>query len=169
MPELVLDTCAISNFALAGGLGIIEGLYQGNACITDIVSLEILRGIQSGHARLEAVPKAVRAGWLREIGLKPGKERELFEALSVSCGLGEASCLAAAKTRGLTFASDDRMARGEARRLGIRLTGTLGMLVKAVRAGICGPAAADAYLRKMVESGFYSPVRSIRGILNGSP
>lgn len=164
MPEIVIDICVISNFALAGALGILEGLYRNKAYIIDIVSIEILRGIQSGHNRLEAIPKAVQAGWLKETGLKLGKERELFETLSVSLGLGEASSIAVAKSRGFVFASDDRMARAEAARLGVPLTGTLGILVKAVRAGVCDLEAADGYLGKMIESGFFSPVRSVREI-----
>jgi hypothetical protein len=135
--------------------------YRDRAYITDFVAAEILRGIQAGHARLGALPKAVQAGWLKEIGVRTGKERELFKTLSVSLGLGEASSIAVAKRRGFRFASDDRVARAEAARLGVPLTGTLGILVKAARGGICDLRTADAYLLKMIESGFFSPVRSL--------
>lgn len=169
MPEIVFDCCAISNFALAGAFGILESLYRDRATITDFVSAEVLRGIQAGHARLEAIPKAVRAGWLKETKLRSGKEKELFETLSVSRGFGEASSLAIAKSRNLIFASDDHMARAEAAQLGVPLTGTLGILLKAVRTGICDLRTADGYLVKMIESGFFSPVRSLREIPSGSP
>jgi predicted nucleic acid-binding protein len=169
MPEIVFDTCVISNFALAGALGILERLYQNKAYITDVVFFEILRGIQSGHAQLEAIPKAIRAGWLRETGLKPGKEKRLFEAFSISRGLGEASGLAVAQSRHFIFASDDQMARAEAARMGVRLTGTLGILIRAIREGVCDVRAADGYLVKMIEVDFFSPVRSLREILNDSP
>jgi len=162
MPEIVFDTCVISNFALAGGLGILEGLYRDKARITDVVSLEILRGIQSGHTRLESIPTAIRAGWLKEVRLKTGRERALFEGLSVSLGLGEASSLAVAKARGLVFASDDQAARAEAARLGVALTGTVGILLRAVRKGACDVRAADGYLAGMIDAGFSSPVRSLR-------
>jgi predicted nucleic acid-binding protein len=168
MPEIVFDTCVISNFALAGALGIMENLYRDRAHITDFVAAEILRGIRAGHARLEAIPKAVRSGWLQEIGLRTGKERGLFETLLVSLGLGEASSIAVAKRRGFRFASDDRVARTEAARLGVPLTGTLGILVKAARGGICDLRTADAHLGKMIEAGFFSPVRSIGEWLNGN-
>ena len=161
MPEIVFDTCVLSNFALAGALGIPERLYRDRAHITDFVAAKILRGIQAGHARLGAIPKAVQAGWLKELGLRTGKERELFKTLSVSLGLGEALSIAVAKRRGFRFASDDRVARAAAARLGVPLTGTLGVLVKAVRAGVCDLSTADAYLLKMIESGFFSPVRSL--------
>ena len=82
-------------------------------------------------------------------------------SLSRSLGLGEASAIALAKSRGLVFASGDRLARAEAAALAVRLTGTLGILIKAVRAGVCDRRAADAYLSGMIEASFYSPVRSI--------
>lgn len=168
MPEIIFDTCAISNFALAGAPGVLESLYQKKAYITDFVSAELLRGIQAGHARLEAIRPAVRTGWLKETGLRSDREKKLFETLSVSRGLGEASSLAVATCRGLLFASDDRVARVEAFRLGVSLTGTLGILIKAARTGVCDLATADRYLAKMMESGFYSPVRSIGEWLSGN-
>ncbi len=162
MPEIVLDTCAISNFALAEALGLLEGLYGGRAYITESVSAEILRGTQAGHARLGAIPKAVRAGWIRETGPRSRGERRLFESLSISLGLGEASSIAIAKGRGFVFASDDRAARAEAARLGVPLTGTVGTLLKAARKGICDLQTADGYLGKMIEAGFFSPVSSLK-------
>jgi predicted nucleic acid-binding protein len=161
MPEVVFDTCVISNFALAGAFGILESLYRNKARITNFVAAEILRGIQSGHSRLEAIPGAVRAGWLREVGLRSREDKFLFESLSRSLGLGEASSIAVAKRRGFVFASDDRVARAEAVRLGMPVTGTLGILVKAIREDVCDLRTADVYLVKMIEAGFFSPVRSL--------
>jgi len=161
MPEIVLDCCVISNFALAGALGVLEALFAKKARITEFVAAEVLRGIQAGHTRLDEIPKAVRAGWLRESSLKTREEKRLFEALSRSLGLGEASAIALAKSRGLVFASDDRVARAEAAALDVCLTGTLGILARAVRTGVCELGTADAYLTGMIEAGFYSPVRSL--------
>jgi len=164
MPEIVFDSCSISNFALAGAFGIVTDLYGGRAYITEFVAAEILRGIQAGHARLGAVTEAVRAGRIKRTGLRPGKETRLFESLSLSLGLGEASSIAAAKMRGLHFASDDRVARAEAARSGVLVTGTLGILAAAVRDGVCDLKSADRHLAKMIEAGFFSPVRTIRGV-----
>ena len=93
------------------------------------------------------------------------KEKTLFESLSISLGLGEASSLAVAACRGFLFASDDQAARREAGRLGVRLTGTIGILAKAVRMRICDIKTADRYLAKMIGHGFYAPVRSVRDIV----
>ncbi len=166
MPEIALDCCVVSNFALAGALGILEALYKDKACITDFVAAEVMRGIQAGHSMLEAIPSAVGAGWLKETGLRTSGEKRLFGSLSRSLGLGEASTIAVAKSRHYLFASDDRLARAEATALDVPLTGTLGILAGAVRAGICDLKAADSYLSRMVEEGFFSPIRSLREIVS---
>jgi predicted nucleic acid-binding protein len=167
MPEIVLDCCVISNFALAEAMDLLEALFAKKAHITVFVAAEVLRGIQAGHARLEEIPKAVQADWLRESGLRTGLEKRLFASLSRSLGLGEASAIALAKARGFVFASDDRIARAEAVALGVRLTGTLGILLKAARTKVCDLRTADAYLAGMIEAGFYSPVPTVRELVRG--
>jgi len=162
MPEIVFDSCVVSNFALSGALPVLEKLYRGGAIITDFVWAEILRGIQAGHSTLAGIPESVRAGWLKETGLQSSEEKALFSGLSLSLGLGEASSLAVAKCRGYRLASDDRVARAEAARLSISLTGTVGILVKAVRSGVCDTGTADVHLKKMIAAGFFSPVQSIQ-------
>ncbi len=165
MPDIVFDSCAISNFALSGSMAIIESLCRSHAFITDFVMAEIWRGIQSGHSKLEGIAGAVRAGWLSETGLNSRAERRMMESLSQSLGLGEASSIAVAKHRGWVFASDDRVARAEANRLGIGVTGKIGILVKAVRTETCALSEAEVVLEKMIKGGFFSPVRSIRKLV----
>ncbi len=162
MPEkVVFDCCVISNFALAGALRVVEDLYPRRAAITSFVSAEVLHGIQAGHAELEAIVSAVRAGRLGIADIESNEERALFESLSVSLGLGEASSLAVARFRRRRFATDDAAARSEARKLGIDLTGTIGILRKAVELRISDSRTARAYLAKMVKRGFYSPINTL--------
>jgi len=103
-------------------------------------------------------------GWLREIDLKGKKEKALYQTLSMSLGLGEASSIAMAKVRGFIFACDDRTARREAGLLGVKLTGTLGLLKKATRDKIVNLEESDLILTRMKEKGFYSSVESLSEI-----
>lgn len=160
-PEIVFDCCVLSNFAQAGSLDLLKRLYAGVACVTPSVASENLRGIQGGHDGLTAVRDALRKGWIVEIALKTRAEVGLFEALSVSLGQGEASSIALAKARSLVFACDDKAARREATILSVRLTGTLGILLRAVRDKLLSRREADALLGGMIKGGFYSPVRSL--------
>lgn len=166
MREIIFDCCVISNFALSGSLFIIEIMYGNRAFITNFVSVEIMRGIQRGHANLKVIQEAVKNGWLKETELKSGEEKALFESLSVSLGLGEASSIVLAKTRGLLLACDDRAARREAGLLAIKLTGTLGFLKKAVKMRIINLKKADLILKSMIGYGFHSPARSLKKIID---
>jgi len=165
MPEIVFDNCVLSNFALSDSLYLIKRLYWNTAYVTNLVMAENLRGIIKGHRELAHIREAVKEGWLGEITLDSPEEMTLFESLCVSLGFGEASAIAAAKSRGFVFACDDKTARREAALLGVKLTGTIGILTKAVRRKLINPKEADEILRRMIFCGFYSPIVSIREVL----
>ena len=164
MPEVVFDCCVISNFALSGSLSIIRRMFSGKSYITNFVSAEISRGMQGGHRELTLVKEALRDGWLKEISLETEEEKTLLDALSISLGFGEASSIAVAKTRGYVLASDDNVARREANLLSIKLTGTIGILSKAVKKNIVKTKIVDSCLKKMTAHGFSLPVASINKI-----
>ena len=165
MPEVIFDCCVLSNFALSSSLPLLKSLYTSTPYITDFVSAEILRGIQKGHVKLMGIREAVSEGWLKETVLRTKEEKAIFESLSVSLGFGEASSIAVAKSRGFIFACDDKVARREANILGVRLTGTLGILKKAVTKKVIKLNDEDQILKNMIIHGFYSPVWSVREIL----
>jgi predicted nucleic acid-binding protein len=164
MPEIVFDCCVISNFAFADSLSLLRELYAGEAVITGFVGAEIMRGVQAGYRELAQIQDAVKAGWLAEISLGQGDERSLFERLSVSLGLREASSIAVAKSRRLVFACDDKAARREAGLLEVRLTGTIGILKRAMRENSISPKEGDRLLEAMRAHGYYAGVRSLRDI-----
>lgn len=165
MPELIFDNCVLSNFALSKSFYIVKKLYINRICITDFVAVENMRGMLKGHPGLAEIREAIKEGWLKELHIERAEEKALFESLTVSMGLGEASCIAIAKVRRFIFACDDRAARREANMLGIKLTGTIGILVKAVGRKIIDRKQADGILGLMIKQGFYSPVSSLSEIL----
>ncbi len=164
MPEIVCDCCCVSNFALTDSLFLLTKLYNRSVFITDFVSAEIQRGIQRGHEDLTGIRNAVKEGWLKEIVLATKEEKSLFQDLSVSLCLGEASSIAAAKSRGILFASDDRAARREAGLLGVKKTGTVGLLKRAVLNKKISLKDGDFILREMISKVFYSTVNSLSEI-----
>ena len=82
----------------------------------------------------------------------------------IHLGRGESSCLAIAKVSNSIVVTDDRSARQQCNKSNIPFTGTIGILKACVRDGSIELHEADIYLDKMINQGFYSPVRSISEI-----
>ena len=164
MHEIILDACVLSNFALSRSFHILKSSYEGYAYVSSFVAAENLRGFLSGYTGLREAMKAVDQ-WLIETNVEGKEEKILFETLSVSLGAGEASSIAIAKVRGFTFASDDRSARREASLLGVPLTGTVGILYKAVKMKLITLRKGEIVLSRMKEKGFYSPVKSLKELM----
>lgn len=164
MPEIVFDCCVLSNFAVSHSLPVIKRMYGNSAVVTDFVVAEIRRGFQAGHKHLRLIQDALDEGWLEETSLRKKEERAIFRSLSVSVGLGEASTIAVAKVRDYLFACDDRTARREAGLLGVKLSGTIGILKKALRDHVIGLKEGDRILAGMKAGGYYSHIRSLREI-----
>jgi len=158
MPDVIFDTMVISNFAKAGQLELLRKMYPANACCSGFVVAEVLRGLRQGHTALEPLVQLLSDGWPRQDDLATPAERQLFARISVSLGDGESSCLALAAQREYVFACDDRVARSEAVRLEIPLTGTVGILIKAVRTDAIDLRKANTILKRMIAAGFYAPV-----------
>lgn len=162
MPEIIFDNCVLSNFSLCDSLAVLKKLYSKKSYITGFVAAENVKGIQKGHIGLSDIKEALSEGWLKETSVKDVREKALFESLSVSLGIGEASSIAVAKVRGYVFACDDKVARREASLLGVPLTGTVGILMKGVMKRILALNEAETLLKCMIGKGFYSPVSSLR-------
>ena len=71
----------------------------------------------------------------------------------LNLGKGEADAIALASQTGLKVIIDDSKARRVAENMGLKVTGTIGILIKAERAGLIG--SAHDKVRELREKGFY--------------
>ena len=162
MPESIFNTTALSNFAAAGRLALLAERYRGLAFTTVEVGDELRKGVKAGYAYLETVLGQLdtvdSAGWLRILAPESATEHRLRSEYDHFLDPGEASCLALAISRGLTFVTDDLAARRLAEANGVPLTGTLGILIRLVREGALPLEEANAMLSAMIEKRYRSPV-----------
>ena len=142
MPEspllVVTNTTPLISLALIGKLELLRTLY-GEVVVPRAVYTEVLAGGLSHPGR-----EAVRlADWLRVQELKDTSRAALVADLD----RGEAEVIALAQEIGADLVIiDERMARQYAKRLGLILTGTLGVLLKAKHSGLIpsvGPLVAQ--------------------------
>jgi len=93
-------------------------------------------------------------------------ELEIARQLTNALGAGERSCIAVAMNRGGVFGTDDRKARQIAAGMGVKVTGTLGILVVAVERKIISFDEANQLLAQMIQNGYRSLVDDLAGLLS---
>ncbi len=174
---IIFDTTVLRNFALAEVFYILESSYKGRAFICNAVLQEVQAGIECGQrepllqsrTKLQIIKQAVDDGWLQfpSIGVNPALdivELQLMNEYQQRFGKGESESMAVAGTRSWVFATDDKAARNFAKECGIEITGTLGILVKAVSSNILSLSDADVIHTFMKNEGYRSPLPDEYGI-----
>jgi predicted nucleic acid-binding protein len=159
-PNLILlDNTVLSNFAHVNRSDLVMDLWSSSA-----TTLEAWQEFQNGIT-VGKLPKNAWKG-LSRIELA-ANERELSNDLANVLGLGECTCIAVAKHRNGVFVTDDRRARQVALELGVRVTGTLGILVVAVERKKITLKEANQLLVEMIERGYHSPVDDLGSLFSG--
>lgn len=131
MPEptrvVVVNTTPIIALALIEQFDLLPRLY-GQVVVPPAVQAEALKGGAQGIG----VTEIKNADWIRVIALTDSRRADLLPDLD----RGEAEVLALAQElRADLVVIDERLARKYARRLKLKLTGTLGILLQAKRRG----------------------------------
>jgi len=139
------------------GLAWLRKLYD-RALITPTVRSEVLTGFgRPGEAEVSAAIRRRQIGVLRRDPAGP-----LFPALDD----GEASTIRAALAHGpgALVILDELSARKAARRLGLRCTGTAGVIVEAKRARLV--MAARPLFKRLADSGFHLSSDLVAAVLD---
>ena len=160
-----VDTVTLCNFALCGRFGLLLDRYGASLCVTEQVRVELAAGHAAGYVGLEAVEEALAGGSILPAEPMQTAEYALFAELLRTLGAGEASCIALARHRGGVVVTDDRTARRRCSELRIPVTGTIGVLKALCVDHTLSAQEADAVVGRMVEIGFYSPIRRISDLL----
>ncbi|MBW2367948.1 MAG: hypothetical protein JRH15_08685 [Deltaproteobacteria bacterium] len=159
----LFDTVALSNFLLSDAAYILEKRYRKCGIITWEVYDEISAGFAE-HPALKYVDEMIDSK-IFSLATLSRKAHKVFLGLIGHLGKGEASCIASAKIQSGIVVTDDRAARKICRQLEIPVTGTVGILKASVLSDQLSLAVADIHLKKMIISGFYSPVLNISDIV----
>jgi predicted nucleic acid-binding protein len=156
---ILADTTVLSNFAQVGRQDLLQQAFPG------LSAPRTVREELSAGERLGRVPRGDWS-WLKLVELS---EAESLRAADLERHLqaGEAACLALVEARGGLVVTDDSAARRLGSVLNLRISGTLGALVRLVRQEILSLPQADVLLAEMMARGYRSPVRSLREVLEG--
>ena len=145
MPKarIVVNATPVIALALVNQLDLLKRLY-GQVSIPPAVRAEVLAGKSGspGFAELQSVK------WIRVVPLRDPQRADLLSDLD----RGEAEVIALAQELNAELVIiDERLARRHAKRLGLKLTGTLGILVKAKQRGLV--PAVKPLIEQLQQSG----------------
>lgn len=114
-------------------------------------------GLLPQLVRSMAVPPAVQAecGFaLQGFDVQPPRNTPLVAALRAGLDAGEAEAIAlASEVEGATLVLDEKKARRIARSMQLRMIGTIGLLIRAKRAGVL--SSCKSVMEDLVEVGFH--------------
>jgi predicted nucleic acid-binding protein len=127
---------------------------------------EILNGLEEGYdfyAGMEdQIHPFAEGGWIVLVSMVHEEELRFFHSLPRRLHHGEAACLAIANHRDWAFLTDDKLARKTAIQAGIVVSGTLGVLIQAVKREILTAEEGDRLLGIMILRGYRSPYDSLQ-------
>ena len=155
---VVLDNTVLSNLAVVQRTDLLTLIWSDLVITTKEVLAEYQEGVARGLVAAEA--------WVELPAVTLSlEEQALSQSFAPRLGPGERSCLAVALQRIGLFVSDDADARSAAGKLGVPVTGTLGVLAVAVVRGHLTLDDANALLSRMITAGYRSPVLSLDSLV----
>jgi predicted nucleic acid-binding protein len=137
MPEhsIIPDTSCLIALSKINSLDLLQALYV-ETFITDEIAAEFGDTLPS---------------WIKPMTIRNKNYQQLLE---LSLDAGEASAIALAiEMENMLLILDDLKGRKEADRLGLRFTGTLGVLVKAAQCGLISDIRQ--YIDRLKKAGFH--------------
>jgi predicted nucleic acid-binding protein len=165
---LVLNASPIIYLCKAGISGKLRGLKPSFRLLTsDEVYEEVyVKGIEKGVSEASALKELFEEGII-EVEPPPKEGSKKVKEISKSAGIhpGEASVISYALALNATAIIDDKRARQVARVLGVRLSGTPGLIIELVRRSIISKDDAKRALEKMVNEGWYCSAKLFSSII----
>lgn len=153
--KVIIDTTVFTNFVSIGREEILKKVFGDFCFTTEEVIKELLLGEERG-----TLPKR-DLGWLKVLKIESGEEHQSFMFLNQRLGKGESSCLSLAIGRNLNLLTDDLDARKHAQRRGVPVSGTIGVLVIAIKREIISLGEGNNLLSNMIQMGYYSPCKGL--------
>lgn len=160
----VFDTGPLSAFTNSGHLDLLAELVRSHAWKAEMprqVQDELQRGIHSGVRN----QRVLDASWLDVVELESDKEWEFFahyyERLGTSKvdrNLGECAVLARAEANGATAVVDDKKARKHGKRRQVAMTGSLALVLEALRSSVLTSEEAEAVVNSLRHVGYRLPM-----------
>ncbi len=131
-------------------VGLLQRLYRNVLIPSPVYHEVVTHGLELGRPDAYDVQMAIAR---RELTVIAVDETDIASEIHpLALGLGEKAAIHLARLNGADWVLlDDQLARKEARRLGLRVKGSLGILSEAYRRGLLGEAELDVLFKALLE------------------
>lgn len=151
-----VDASPLIWLAKIGRINLLQKLF-GKVVIPEEVYREVVEtGLREGLSDALAVKEGVDNGWIEVSGLNE-KDIELYQKIvehASEVHRGEAQAIVLARNRNALLLMDESCGRGLAETLGLRVRGTLYIVLFALREGMLDKGEAKEIMLQLVEKGF---------------
>ena len=144
---IISDTTALIALAKIDSLELLKKLWQ-----VIFIPLGVKEEVLEEKPGGKKIHQAIEEGWIivREI-----KEIDYLKVLQNHLGFGEAECIAlAVEQKASLIITDDKKAKNYAKRIGINVIGTLGLIVQAVNERVLTPEEGIKTIERLKEINF---------------
>jgi len=152
----VSDSGSLIWLAKAGKIRLLRDLFEEIIIPPQVYNEVVSEGLKAGFSDALAVEEAVKEGWIRVVGLD-GNDEEISRRISEGAReihLGEAQAMVLARKRSEMLLMDESCGRALAEALGLRVRGTLYVVLRSLRLGHMSKQEAKDTVSVMVSRGF---------------
>ena len=151
----VINTSPWISLCLCGQIDLLSKLYK-----TVMIPLAVRREIEAGGRNQIGVKELEHPNWLKTVGVSDSTKVSLLHELDQ----GEAEVIILAKENNATeVIIDEKVARMQAKILGLEVVGTLGLLLRAKKYGLI--SEIGPLIQNILEGGIYIHKNIVEGIL----
>jgi uncharacterized protein len=154
MREVVTNTSPLLYLHQLGKIDLLRALYS-----EVVVPRSVIEELAAGKAAGHDVPNVAAFTWMKVVS----SPTVVLLALATDLGKGESEAIAIAHERDALLILDDALARRHASLIGVRLTGTLGVLLKAKDEGQI--SLVMPLVSRMTELGFWLSDKTREAVL----
>jgi predicted nucleic acid-binding protein len=153
---VISDTSPLIWLAKVGKLALLKALFD-EVIIPEEVYLEAVeKGLQGGFTDAQAIKIGVNEGWIKLSKLN-FKDQSMLQKISehaFEIHIGEAQAIVLAREMKLLLLIDDSAGRAFAEAWGLKVRGTIHVVISALRKGLINVTEAKETVLTMIAKGF---------------
>jgi predicted nucleic acid-binding protein len=164
---VVSDSGPLIWLAKAGRIRLLHELFEEVLVPFEVYNEVVSEGLKAGFSDAIAVEEAVKEGWMKVVS-PAADDEEVSSRISAGAKeihLGEAQAIAFARSVGETLLMDESSGRALAEALGVKVRGTLYVVLRSLRRGSLSKREAKDVISGIVAKGFRLEPRLLARVL----